>query len=170
LQAAEALPVLGLLVLVAAAIVFLTELTSNTATTAAFMPILAGLAIAVGQDPLYLTVVAALAASCAFMLPVATPPNAVMFGSGRIRMGEMVRAGFVCELRRIDGLPIGVHQGAQGAVALLHTELTLDDDGVRALTDAGFIPVASRPGEGTAHLPTLRSVSASGVALRGPWG
>jgi sodium-dependent dicarboxylate transporter 2/3/5 len=98
LQAAGALPLLGLMVLVTVLIVLLTELTSNTATAAAFIPILAGLAVTLGQDPLYLTVSAALAASAAFMLPVATPPNAIVFGSTFIRMGHMVRAGIFLNL------------------------------------------------------------------------
>jgi len=75
-------------------IVFLTELTSNTATTATLIPVLAALAPGLGLDPLLLIVPAALAASCAFMLPVATPPNAIVFGSGLIRGPEMSRAGF----------------------------------------------------------------------------
>ncbi len=80
---------------VVTAIVFLTELTSNTATAATLIPILAGLAPGLGLDPLLLAVPAALGASCAFMLPVATPPNAVVFGSGRVGMAEMSRAGFL---------------------------------------------------------------------------
>jgi len=75
-------------------IVFLTELTSNTATTATLVPILAALAPGLGIDPVLLIVPAAIAASCAFMLPVATPPNAIIFGSGRITIPEMSRAGF----------------------------------------------------------------------------
>jgi sodium-dependent dicarboxylate transporter 2/3/5 len=75
-------------------IVFLTELTSNTATTATLIPVLAALAPGLGLEPLTLIVPAALAASCAFMLPVATPPNAIVFSSGLVRMPEMSRAGF----------------------------------------------------------------------------
>jgi len=74
-------------------IVFLTELTSNTATTATLVPLLAAIAPGVGLDPLSLVVPAALGASCAFMLPVATPPNAIVFGSGWLRIGDMSRAG-----------------------------------------------------------------------------
>ncbi len=74
--------------------IFLTELTSNTATTATLVPVLAALAPGLGLDPLLLAVPVALAASCAFMLPVATPPNAIVFGSGRISIPEMSRAGF----------------------------------------------------------------------------
>jgi sodium-dependent dicarboxylate transporter 2/3/5 len=73
--------------------VFLTELTSNTATAALGMPLMAGVAGGLGIEPLPLMVVAAMASSMAFMLPVATPPNAIVFGSGRIRSADMARAG-----------------------------------------------------------------------------
>jgi sodium-dependent dicarboxylate transporter 2/3/5 len=76
-----------------AVVVLLTELTSNTATAAAFLPILASMAVGAGQDPRALAVPAALAASCAFMLPVATPPNAIVYGSGAVTVPEMARAG-----------------------------------------------------------------------------
>ena len=105
LTAAGGIPFVLLLLLVAAVIVFLTELTSNTATAAAFLPILAALAVALGQDPLLFTVIAALAASCAFMLPVATPPNAVVFGSGHLRMQDMVRAGLILNVLVIGLAP-----------------------------------------------------------------
>lgn len=87
------LPGWALLVLVSTLIVFLTELTSNTATAATFVPILAGLAPGLGVHPYLLIVPAALAASWAFMLPVATPPNAIVFGSGYVSMADMRRAG-----------------------------------------------------------------------------
>jgi sodium-dependent dicarboxylate transporter 2/3/5 len=105
LQGAGRLPVLALMLLVSALLVFLTELTSNTASAAAFVPILAGLAVALGRDPLLLTVPAALGASCAFMLPVATPPNAIVFGTGYMRMGHMVKAGFFLNLAVIAVIP-----------------------------------------------------------------
>jgi sodium-dependent dicarboxylate transporter 2/3/5 len=73
---------------------FLTELTSNTATTEMVLPILASVAVAMKANPLLLMIPATLAASCAFMMPVATPPNAIIFGSGRIRIIEMARIGF----------------------------------------------------------------------------
>jgi sodium-dependent dicarboxylate transporter 2/3/5 len=73
---------------------FLTELTSNTATTQVVLPIVASLCVAIGVHPLLLMVPATLSASCAFMLPVATPPNAIVFGTNRLRVGDMVRAGF----------------------------------------------------------------------------
>jgi sodium-dependent dicarboxylate transporter 2/3/5 len=77
---------------------FLTELTSNTATTAAMLPIMKGTALALGLNPLLLMVPATISASMAFMLPVATPPNAIVFSSGRIRMSEMVRIGLILNL------------------------------------------------------------------------
>ncbi|MGD8427323.1 MAG: DASS family sodium-coupled anion symporter [Balneolaceae bacterium] len=86
-------PILLLVGLVVLLIVFLTEMTSNTATTAAFLPILASVAIGLGENPLMLAVPAALGASCAFMLPVATPPNAIVYGSGKITIPEMSKAG-----------------------------------------------------------------------------
>jgi solute carrier family 13 (sodium-dependent dicarboxylate transporter), member 2/3/5 len=77
------------------AIIFMTEFTSNTATAAALVPIIGGVAIVIGVDPIMLAVPAALAATCAFALPVATPPNAIVFGSGHVTVGQMVRAGVV---------------------------------------------------------------------------
>jgi len=90
----ENAPILVLVVSVAALIIFLTELTSNTATAAMVMPILSAVAIGLGQSPLLLVIPAAIAASCAFMLPVATPPNAIVFGSGYVTIPQMVRSGF----------------------------------------------------------------------------
>jgi len=88
------LPAWVAITLVCTLMIFLTELTSNTAVTTALLPILAAAAPALGVDPIRVIVPAALAASFAFMLPVATPPNAIVFGSGRIRIGQMARAGF----------------------------------------------------------------------------
>ena len=76
-------------------LIFLTELTSNTATTAAFLPVVAALAISLGENPMLLVAPAALAASCAFMLPVATPPNAIVYSSGHLTIAQMARAGFL---------------------------------------------------------------------------
>jgi sodium-dependent dicarboxylate transporter 2/3/5 len=75
------------------AMTFLTELTSNTATTQMILPVLASLGVAVAENPMLLMIPATLSASCAFMLPVATPPNAIVFGSERVRIWEMVKAG-----------------------------------------------------------------------------
>lgn len=97
------LPVAGLgtLVLVAAAaglVVFLTELTSNLATAATFLPVVAAIAAQSGIEPLVLCVPVTLAASCAFMLPVATPPNAIVFSSGALTIPQMIRAGILMNL------------------------------------------------------------------------
>ncbi|MCY3772590.1 MAG: DASS family sodium-coupled anion symporter [Gemmatimonadetes bacterium] len=88
------IPTLLLVMAVIALVIFLTELTSNTATTATFIPILAALAPVFDLHPFMLIVPAAIAASCAFMLPVATPPNAIVFGSGHVTIQQMIRAGF----------------------------------------------------------------------------
>lgn len=82
-----------LVVMVIALLVFLTELTSNTATTITLVPIFAALAHGIGLHPYFLIVPTAIAASCAFMLPVATPPNAIVFGTGYVPISRMARAG-----------------------------------------------------------------------------
>jgi solute carrier family 13 (sodium-dependent dicarboxylate transporter), member 2/3/5 len=92
-QGLAGLPPWLLTMAIVTVVIFITELTSNTATTAAFVPILAAFAIGLGVPVLALIIPATLAASCAFMLPVATPPNAIVFGTGRITIPEMARAG-----------------------------------------------------------------------------
>lgn len=87
------LPILILIFVLVAAVNFLTEITSNLATTAMLLPVLAPMALTIDVHPFVLMVGAAVAASCAFMLPVATPPNAVVFGSGYLRIPDMVRKG-----------------------------------------------------------------------------
>lgn len=94
----EGISLAVLLLAVIALINFLTEITSNTATTSMVLPILAPMALTLGVHPFGMLFGAALAASCAFMLPVATPPNAVVFGSGYLRMVEMVKTGFLMNL------------------------------------------------------------------------
>ena len=83
-----------LLLIIVASVNFLTEITSNLATTAMLLPVLAPMALSLDVHPYVLLVGATVAASCAFMLPVATPPNAVVFGSGYLRIPDMVRRGF----------------------------------------------------------------------------
>jgi sodium-dependent dicarboxylate transporter 2/3/5 len=87
------IPTLLLIAAICLSVTFLTEITSNTATTALLMPVLAAAALGAGVDPRLLMVPAAMSASCAFMLPVATGPNAVIFASGHIAMRDMVREG-----------------------------------------------------------------------------
>jgi sodium-dependent dicarboxylate transporter 2/3/5 len=84
--------------LVCIGLTFLTEVTSNTATTQMILPILAALSLDMKINPLFLMIPATLSASCAFMLPVATPPNAIIFGSGRVKIAEMARAGIVINI------------------------------------------------------------------------
>lgn len=88
-----ALPVVVLVLAVTTVVIFLTEVTSNTATAATLIPIMAGVAIALDVDPFLLVVPAAMAASCAFMMPVATPPNAIVFASGYLTVTRMARVG-----------------------------------------------------------------------------
>ncbi len=83
-----------LVFIVTVAIVYLTEITSNTASTATFLPILGAVAVGLGLDPRMLAIPVALGASMAFMMPVATPPNAIVFSYEGMRLGDMVRAGF----------------------------------------------------------------------------
>jgi sodium-dependent dicarboxylate transporter 2/3/5 len=83
-----------LVFVVTAAIVYLTEITSNTASTATFLPILGAVAVGLGLDPRMLAVPVALGASMAFMMPVATPPNAIVFSYEEMHIGDMVKAGF----------------------------------------------------------------------------
>jgi sodium-dependent dicarboxylate transporter 2/3/5 len=91
-------PTVVIVAFVATLVVFLTEVTSNTATATMAMPIMAGAAIGLGIDPIVAMSAAALSASMAFMLPVATPPNAIVFGSGYLTIPQMTRAGFVLNL------------------------------------------------------------------------
>ena len=92
------LPTVFLIACVVAIVLFLTEVTSNTATAATFIPVLGGVALGVGIEPMGLLVPAALAATCAFMLPVGTPPNAIAFSTGTVTIAQMARGGFVLNL------------------------------------------------------------------------
>lgn len=87
------LPMFLILLIIVSAVVFLTELTSNTATTATLVPVLAAIAPALNVHPYILVIPASIAASCAFMLPIATPPNAIVFGSGHITSQQMRKTG-----------------------------------------------------------------------------
>jgi solute carrier family 13 (sodium-dependent dicarboxylate transporter), member 2/3/5 len=91
----EGLPVVLVLGIVCFGILLLTELTSNTATAATFLPIAGALALSLGQNPLLFLIPTALAANCSFMLPVGTPPNAIVYGSGLITLPQMARAGMI---------------------------------------------------------------------------
>lgn len=92
------LPIVLVIIVTCLSVSFLTEITSNTATTALLMPILAAAAVAAGIEPKMIMVPAAISASFAFMLPVATGPNAVIFGSGKLTVVQMVREGFILNI------------------------------------------------------------------------
>jgi solute carrier family 13 (sodium-dependent dicarboxylate transporter), member 2/3/5 len=94
----QGIPPVFILLTVTSLIIFLTEVTSNTATAAAFLPLLGPVAVSMNMSPLYLVVPAALAASFAFMMPVATPPNAIVFASGKLQIKDMVKAGLVLNI------------------------------------------------------------------------
>jgi sodium-dependent dicarboxylate transporter 2/3/5 len=98
LDALTGSPLLLVVFAVSTLVIFLTELTSNTAVTATLLPVLAASATVLGVPPAPLLVATALAASCAFMLPVATPPNAIVFSSGHLTLGQMARAGFALNI------------------------------------------------------------------------
>ncbi|HSH75302.1 MAG TPA: DASS family sodium-coupled anion symporter [Longimicrobiales bacterium] len=100
-SALEAVPTLLILGAVATLLVFLTEVTSNTATATMAMPVMAGVGLGLGIEPLLPMAAVAFGASMAFMLPVATPPNAIVFGSGYITIPQMARAGFYLNLLSI---------------------------------------------------------------------
>ena len=101
LSAIGGLPSAVVMLLVVGFVNFLTEVTSNVATASVLLPVIASMAEATGHDPIALMAGATLAASCAFMLPMATGPNAVVFASGEVTMAHMVRRGFVLNLLSI---------------------------------------------------------------------
>jgi sodium-dependent dicarboxylate transporter 2/3/5 len=92
------IPAWLLVLLTVILIIFLSELMSNVATLTAFLPIIIAVAIGFGENPLLLALPAAFAASCAFMLPIATPPNAIVFGSGLLSIPQMAKTGFLLNI------------------------------------------------------------------------
>jgi sodium-dependent dicarboxylate transporter 2/3/5 len=98
LDIVSSLPLPVIVIIAATMIIFLTELTSNIGTTTTFLPVVGAVAIQAGVDPIVVTVPVTFAASCAFMLPVATPPNAIVFGSGMLTIPKMVRAGMMLNI------------------------------------------------------------------------
>jgi len=87
-----------MIIVIALGMTFLTELTSNTATTEMLLPILAGLSVSIHVHPLLFMLPATVSASMAFMLPVATPPNAIVFGSKRLKIIQMAKTGFILNI------------------------------------------------------------------------
>jgi sodium-dependent dicarboxylate transporter 2/3/5 len=108
-QSLGSLPPFVAILLVCLMMTFLTELTSNLATAQTLLPILASISVATDTNPLLLMIPATISASCAFMMPVATPPNAIVFGSGRISVGEMARVGIVMNLIGVLVVAVAVY-------------------------------------------------------------
>ncbi|MGD8112755.1 SLC13 family permease [Vibrio sp. TRT 17S01] len=98
--------ILLIVAIIALFVVFLTEFASNTASSALLIPVFASVAEAFGMSPAILSVLIAVAASCAFMLPVATPPNAIVFGSGHIKQSEMMRVGIILNIACVGALTV----------------------------------------------------------------
>lgn len=105
------LPIILLILIITGMVIFLTEMTSNTATAAAFLPIIGGIAMGLGyhnENVLLFVIPVAVAATCAFMLPVATPPNAIAYGSGYVKMSDMIKVGFYLNIIGIALITITV--------------------------------------------------------------
>lgn len=98
IEGTSAIPLLVSVLAIVTLITFLTEITGNTATAAVFLPLLGPVAESISGSPLVWVIPATIACSCAFMLPIATPPNAIVFGSGQIQMRDMIKTGFVLNL------------------------------------------------------------------------
>jgi len=98
LQGMSSVPILLLILIISAIMNFLTELTSNIATTQMILPILASVSVAIGVNPLVLMIAATLSASMAFMMPVGTPPNTIVFASKRLRISDMAKTGFALNI------------------------------------------------------------------------
>ncbi len=94
----DAWPVVLSLAVICFGILMLTELTSNTATAATFLPITGAIALGIGQSPLFFLIPTAMAANCSYMMPVGTPPNAIVFGTGMIRLPDMARTGLILNI------------------------------------------------------------------------
>lgn len=109
---------LMVMLVVAFVVVFLTELASNTAVTAGFLPIMAAVAVAVGMHPFALAFTTTFAASCGFMLPMGTPPNALAVATGRVNVRQMFRAGLWLNLLGIALIPVVVHGVMAGLLGL----------------------------------------------------
>jgi len=109
LQSLSTLPPMLMTVGISISMMFTTEFTSNTATTQMVLPILAAVAKALARNPFYLMVPATISASCAFMMPVATPPNAIVFGTGRLRIIDMAKTGVVLNLIAVVVIALWLH-------------------------------------------------------------
>ena len=98
LSSLATIPVIAMILVICLVVTYLTEITSNTATATLLLPILAAAAISIDQDPRIFMIPATICASCAFMLPVATAPNAIAYGTNKVEIKDMVREGFILSL------------------------------------------------------------------------
>jgi len=105
----EGVAVILFVLIVTAMVNFLTEVTSNLATTAMLLPILSPVALSFDMHPFLIMIAVTLSASCAFMLPVATPPNAIVFGSGYLKVSDMVKKGFLMNIISIIFITLAVY-------------------------------------------------------------
>ncbi len=105
----KGMPTYWQITLIVALVVFTGELTNNLSAVVALLPVLFEVAVGIDVDPKLLCVPAVIAASCGFMLPVATPPNAIAFATGHIRLGQMIRGGFVLDLMAVALIPAAVY-------------------------------------------------------------
>ena len=112
-----------IILMISLLVTFLTELTSNTATTEMILPILAGLSVSIEINPLFLMIPATLSASLAFMLPVATPPNAIIFGTNRLKIADMARTGLIINL--VGAVVITLFTYFMVGVVFNHADLSL---------------------------------------------
>ena len=109
LVALAGLPSILIMLAIVVLVMLLTEVTSNTATTAALTPIISVLAISSGIDPVTAVAATAVSASCAFMMPISTPPNAIVFGSGYLKMKNMIKAGVIINLCAMVLITLVIH-------------------------------------------------------------
>ena len=98
IQENSAMGILLVMFLLVTVMLFMTEIMSNVALATIFIPVVIGIAQGLGVEPLHFAIPVTLASSCAFMMPISTPPNAIVFSSGFIRMDQMVRAGVILNL------------------------------------------------------------------------
>jgi sodium-dependent dicarboxylate transporter 2/3/5 len=105
----DGMPIILVIAMASLLILFLTEITSNTATATMIVPVVASLALALGLHPFALMIPCAMAANCAFMLPVGTPPNAIIFATEKLRMTEMMRVGFLLNLTAASLITLAVY-------------------------------------------------------------
>lgn len=119
----QGFPAFAVVLLITAGIVFLSELASNTATAATFLPVVASVSLGMGENPLLLAIATTLAASCAFMLPVGTPPNAVAYATGLVPMPRMMRIGLWVNMLFIILIPLTVYTVASWVFGIIPGEM-----------------------------------------------